>query len=82
MLEGMEGPELPQQVVGGVRVAVEDKFLQWATEEELQGARPQQPLPGHVAEQQLGELRGQTRQAAAVLHAGSWGERRQRTVSR
>lgn len=75
MLEGGEGPQLPQQLVGGVRVAVEDKLLQRAAEEELQRARPQQPLLGHVLEQVLHQLRGEARQAAAVLHAGSCSRR-------
>lgn len=75
VLERREGPQLAQQLVGGVRVAVQDKLLQGAAEEELQGARAEEPLARHVVEQELHQLRGQARQAAAVLHAGSCGGR-------
>lgn len=44
MSERREGPQLPQQLVGGVRVAVQDKLLQGAAEEELQGAWAKEPL--------------------------------------
>ena len=71
VLECGEGSQLPQQLVRGVRVAAEHQLLQGAAEEELQRARTQQPLARHVAQQQLRQLRGQTSQAAAVLHAGS-----------
>lgn len=71
MLQRCKGSQLAQELVGGVRVAVEHKFLQWAAEEELQGAWTQEPFAGHVVEQKLGELWGQARQTAAVLHAGS-----------
>lgn len=75
VFERREGPQLAQQLVGGVRVAVEDKLLQGAAEEELQGARAEEPLARHVVEQKLHQLRGEARQAAAVLHAGSCGGR-------
>lgn len=75
MFERREGPQLAQQLVGGVRVAVQDKLLQGAAEEELQGARAEEPLARHVVEQKLHQLRGEARQTAAVLHAGSCGSR-------
>lgn len=75
MFERREGPQLAQQLVGGVRVAVQDKLLQGAAEEELQGARAEEPLARHVVEQKLHQLWGEARQAAAVLHAGSCGGR-------
>lgn len=83
--ERREGPQLPQELVGGVRVAVQDKLLQGASKEELQGARAKEPFAGHVVEQQLHQLWGEARQTAAVLHAGSCGETRKqegRCVSR
>lgn len=42
--ERREGPQLPQQLVGGVRVAVQDKLLQGASKEELQGAWAKEPF--------------------------------------
>lgn len=75
VFERREGPQLAQQLVGGVRVAVQDKLLQGAAEEELQGARAKEPLARHVVEQKLHQLRGEARQTAAVLHAGSCGSR-------
>lgn len=42
--ERREGPQLPQQLVGGVGVAVQDKLLQGASKEELQGARAKEPF--------------------------------------
>lgn len=74
MSERREGPQLPQELVGGVRVAVQDKLLQGASKEELQGARTKEPFAGHVVEQQLHQLWGEARQTAAVLHAGSCGK--------
>lgn len=73
--ERREGPELPQQLVGGVRVAVQDKLLQGASKEELQGAWAEEPFVRHVVEQKLHQLWGEARQTAAVLHAGSCGRR-------
>lgn len=71
--ERREGPQLPQQLIGGVRVAVQDKLLQGAPKEELQGAWAKEPFAGHVVEQKLHQLWGEARQTAAVLHAGSCG---------
>lgn len=42
--ERREGSQLPQQLVGGVRVAVQDKLLQGASKEELQGAWAKEPF--------------------------------------
>ena len=71
MLQSSECPELSQEFIGGVGIAVEDELLQRAAKEELQGARTQQPLDGHVVEQELCQLWRQTGQTADVLHAGS-----------
>lgn len=71
MFKSRKGPQLPQQLIGGVRIGVEDDLLQRAAKEQLQGAWAKDHFTGHVVEQKLGQLRGQTCHAAAVLHAGS-----------